>query len=102
MPESRSVVDIYTKEIVFAAAGITLIASPVIWHACDCLVRRWRRQRAQIRSILQDLQTQAARLEDAKAIEVQRQSELLAAEPVVKAAERILFEEWLRTSKPRP
>ncbi|MFF1574733.1 hypothetical protein ACFVWR_18490 [Leifsonia sp. NPDC058292] len=92
--------DIYTKEIVFAAAGITLVASPFIWAACDCVIRRWRRQRAQIRAILQDLRTQAARLEDAKALEVQRRSELLAAAPAVDAAERIVFEEWLRASKP--
>ncbi|MFD8777489.1 hypothetical protein [Streptomyces sp. NPDC059916] len=36
--------DIYTKEIVFAAAGVLLIASPAIWHACDCLLGRRRRR----------------------------------------------------------
>jgi hypothetical protein len=36
--------DIYTKEIVFAAAGVLLVASPFLWAACDCVIRRWRRR----------------------------------------------------------
>lgn len=77
MPESRSAVDIYTKEIVFAAAGIAVIASPLLWDACDCLLRS-RRRRAEDAAEFRALLHRESEALDAIVLELDRNAVLRA------------------------
>lgn len=96
--------DIHIKEVLFAAAGVLLVASPFIWAGVDTLAGHWRMRRAQIADVLRET-AEVGALEDAVAIEKARQAELQAVldakSPLVLRAEQIVFEEFLRSQKPQ-
>lgn len=97
--------DIYTKEAVFAAAGVLLVASPFLWAACDCL-RQSRRRRAEDAAEFRALLHRESEALDAIVLELDRNAMLRARvqDPttvvnrlvVVAAAEQVIADVYPR------